>query len=62
MIVITLCQYVLCPSMCRELEAAAYGVDDCEESSAHSRDPLIADIYSDFTRCLHGFQQGVKVG
>ncbi len=44
---------------CRELEVAAYGVDECEPAQAMTGggDPLIADLHSEFTASMRLFQQ-----
>ena len=51
---------------CRELEAAAYGVGGGELGRAGTvdgadSDPLLADIYSEFTSCMQTFMQDSKV-
>ncbi len=50
--------YAVVVSSHRELEAVTYGDSD---SCRHGGDPLITDIYSEFTACLQQLTQGAKV-
>ena len=45
--------------MCRELEAVTYS--EYGERMVERASPLVADISSDFSRCLHTFQQQTQV-